>query len=60
MRQNDGKKNGGEKRTLLAATLACYLLGFACVFALSYSLVTLATPNLANNMRRTIEAEAGP
>ena len=42
MRQTAHTKNRAETRTLLAATLACYLVGFACVFALSYSLAALA------------------
>jgi hypothetical protein len=46
MRQTAHTKNRVETRTLLAATLACYLAGLACVFALSYSLAALATPGL--------------
>jgi hypothetical protein len=30
-----------ETRGLLAATLACYLLAAACVFAIGYTLATL-------------------
>ena len=60
MRQTTGTKNRTETRTLLAATLASYLVGFACVFALSYSLTALATPGLANHVRVVLEAEARP
>ena len=60
MRQNTGTKNRTEARTLLAATLACYLAGFACVFAFGYSLAALAAPGLADNVRVTIERGARP
>ena len=46
MRQTADKKYRAETGTLLAATLACYLAAFVCVFALSYSLVALAAPGL--------------
>jgi len=46
MRQTADTKNRAETRTLLAATLACYLASLACVFALSYSLAALAAPGL--------------
>ncbi|HEX8188293.1 MAG TPA: hypothetical protein VF586_08080 [Pyrinomonadaceae bacterium] len=46
MGQTADKKNRAETGTLLAATLACYLLGFACVVALSYGLAALAAPGL--------------
>jgi hypothetical protein len=46
MRRTARTKNRVETTTLLAATLACYLLGLACVFALSYSLAALAAPGL--------------
>ena len=46
MRQTADTKNRAETRTLLAATLACYLAALACVFALSYSLAALAAPGL--------------
>lgn len=58
MRQTADTKNRAETGTLLAATLACYLLGFACVLALSYSLGSLATPGLANNARAVLEMKA--
>jgi hypothetical protein len=60
MRQNTHTKNRTEARTLLAATLTCYLAGFACVFAFGYSLASLAAPGLADNVRVTIEREARP
>ena len=60
MRQNTGTKNRTEVRTLLAATLACYLAGFACVFAFGYSLAALAAPDLADNVRVTIERGTRP
>ena len=46
MRQTADTKNRAETGTMLAATLACYLAGFACVLALSYSLAALAAPGL--------------
>lgn len=46
MRQTDDTRKSAETGTLLAATLACYLLGLACVFALSYSLAALSAPGL--------------
>lgn len=46
MRQTAREKNRVETRALLAATLACYLAGVACVFALGYSLAALAAPGL--------------
>ena len=58
MRQNTGTKNRTETKILLAATFACYLLGFVCVFALSYSLAALSAPGLANDVRVTIERRA--
>ncbi len=60
MRPNIGTKNRTEARTLLAATLACYLAGFACVLALSYSLAALAAPGFAANVRATLERGARP
>jgi hypothetical protein len=58
MRQHTHPKNRTETRTLLAATLACYLAGFSCVFAFGYSLANLAAPGLADNVRVTIERGA--
>jgi hypothetical protein len=58
MRQNAHTKNRTETRTLLAATLTCYLAGFACVLAFGYSLASLAAPGFADNVRVTIEREA--
>ena len=58
MRRNDLAEKRAEIRTMLAATLACYLVGFACVFALSYSLAALAAPGLAANARAAIERQA--
>ena len=46
MRQTADTRNRAETGTLLAATLACYLAGFACVLALGYSLAALAAPGL--------------
>jgi hypothetical protein len=46
MRQTTHAKKRAETRTLLAATLACYLAGLACVFALGYSLAALSAPGL--------------
>ena len=46
MRQTARAKDRAETRTLLAATLACYVAMLACVFALSYSLAALAAPGL--------------
>jgi hypothetical protein len=46
MRQTAVTRNGAETRALLAATLACYLVGLTCVLALSYSLAALAAPGL--------------
>ena len=60
MRQNTRKKNGSEKHTLLAATLACYLAGFACVGTLAYSLAALTAPGLAAHARVAIERQARP
>jgi hypothetical protein len=60
MRQTADTKNRAETGTLLAATFACYLLGLACVFALSYSLAALAAPGLARNARAALQAEARP
>ena len=59
MRQNTGTKNRTESRTLLAATLACYMTALACVFAFSYSLAALAAPGLAR-AGVTLQAEARP
>ena len=60
MRQTTRAKNRAETKTLLAATLACYLAGFACVLALSYSLAALAAPGLADNVRAALERQARP
>ncbi len=60
MRQTYRTKNRAETKTLLAATLACYLLGFACVITLGYSLASLAAPRLADNVRAAVEREARP
>ena len=60
MRQTARTKNRAEAKTLLAATLACYLLGFACIFTLGYSLAEFAAPGLADNVRATLEREARP
>ncbi|HEX8145697.1 MAG TPA: hypothetical protein VF591_00730 [Pyrinomonadaceae bacterium] len=60
MRRNADTERRAETGTLLAATLACYLAGFACVLALSYSLAALAAPGLADNVRATLEREARP
>ncbi len=60
MRQHVGTKDRTEAGTLLAATLACYLAGFACLFAFGYSLAALAAPDLADNVRVTIERGARP
>ena len=46
MRQTARAEDRAETKTLLAATLACYLTVFACVCALSYSLAALAAPGL--------------
>lgn len=59
MGRTNHPKNRAEARTMLAATLACYLLGFACVFALSYSLAALAAPGL-KNAHMMFEAKARP
>ena len=58
MRQNAHTKNRTETKTLLAATLTCYLAGFACVLAFGYSLAALAAPGLADNVRAAVEREA--
>ena len=60
MRQTADTKNRAETRSLLAATLTCYLLACTCVFALSYSLAALAAPGLARNARAALQAEARP
>ena len=60
MRQTYRTKNRAETRTLLTATLACYLLGFACVITFGYSLAALAAPGLADNVRAALEREARP
>jgi hypothetical protein len=60
MRQTTRGNKRTETRTLLAAPLTCYLLGFACVFALSYSLAALTAPGLADNVRLTLELEPRP
>ena len=54
MRPTAHAKNRTETKILLAATFACYLLGFACVCALGYSLAALSAPGLANDVRVTI------
>ena len=59
MGQTADTGNRAETGTMLAATLACYLAGFACVLALGYSLAALAAPGLAN-ARTTFQAEARP
>jgi hypothetical protein len=58
MRQPARTKNRTEAKTLLAATLTCYLVGFACVCTLAYSLAALAAPGLAANARAAIERQA--
>ena len=60
MRPTAHTKDRTETRTLLAATLACYLAGFAGVCAFGYSLAALAAPGLANDVRLTIERAARP
>jgi hypothetical protein len=60
MRQTTRAKNRTESGTLLAATLTCYLAGFACVCAFTYSLAALAAPGLAANARAAIERQARP
>jgi hypothetical protein len=60
MRQTSREKDGAETKTMIAATLACYLLGFACVFALSYSVAALAAPGLAGSARMAFETQARP
>ena len=60
MRQTARAKDRTESRALLAATLACYLAGFASVCALAYSLAALAAPGLAANARAAIERQARP
>ena len=60
MRQNAHTKNRTETKALLAATLACYLAGFASVITFGYSLAALAAPGLANNVRAAVEREARP
>ena len=60
MRQTARARRRAETRTLLAATLACYLLGLACVSAFGYSLAALAAPGLANDVRAAVEREARP
>ena len=52
-------KNRTETRTLLAATLACYLTALACVLGVTYSLAALAAPGLPR-AGVTIQAEARP
>lgn len=59
MRQTAHTKNRAETRTLLAATLACYLLGFACVLSMTYTLAALAAPGL-NHAGFALQAEARP
>ena len=46
------KRSRAETATLLAATLACYLAAAACVFAIGYTLTTLA----ARDAGRRVEA----
>ena len=58
MRETARAKDRTESRALLAATLACYLAGFASVLAFGYSLATLAAPGLASDVRRAIERGA--
>ncbi len=58
MRPTAHAKNRAETKILLATTFACYLLGFACVCALSYSLAALNAPGLANDVRAAIERQA--
>ena len=60
MRQTADTKNRAETRSLLAATLACYLAGFAGVCTFAYSLAALAAPGLAANARVAIERQARP
>lgn len=59
MRQTADTKNRVEATTLLAATLACYLAGFACVLALGHSLAVVAASGLTN-AGVTLHAEARP
>ena len=59
MRRTADTGNRAETGTMLAATLACYLAGFACVLALGYSLAALAAPGLTH-ARLTLQAEARP
>jgi hypothetical protein len=59
MRETAHTKNRTETRSLFAATLACYLMGFACVFATTYSLAALAAPGLTNT-RVALEMKARP
>jgi hypothetical protein len=46
MRHTTHAKNRAETKTLLAATLACYLAAFGCVLVLTYTLAALAAPGL--------------
>lgn len=46
MGQTAGAKRRAETGTMLAVTLACYLVGLACVLGLTYSLAALAAPGL--------------
>ena len=59
MRQTNGAKNRAETRTLLGATLACYLTALACMLVMTYSLAVLARPGLMN-ARAALAAEARP
>jgi hypothetical protein len=60
MRRTAHTKNRAETGALLAATLACYLAGFAFVFAFGYSLASVAAPGLAHSVRAAVEREARP
>ncbi len=60
MRHTPHAESKSEKRTLLAATFACYLLGLACVLGMTYSLAALAAPSLAADARAAVELQARP
>jgi hypothetical protein len=59
LRQTADTKNRAETRTLLAATLTCYMTALVCVFAFSYSLAALAATGLTR-ASVTLQAEARP
>jgi hypothetical protein len=60
MRRTAHTTNKAETRTLLAATLACYLISLVCVLGTAYSLAALAAPGIAQSTRTALEAEARP